>query len=93
MGGFNFDNGRINYSDLFDEVNLSGTPSAYIDFNNGLVFSPDNTKKSLNITSTQVEINDLVRFSTTVKYGVNDNMKYEPVYENNILIGYDLYVD
>ena len=26
-------------------------------------------------------------------YGVNDNMKYEPVYENNILIGYDLYVD
>lgn len=92
-GGFNFNEGKLNYSSSFTEEDLDSSPTAYIDFTNGLSFSPDNSKKSVEITSTQVEINDTTRFSNIIKYGVNDNMKYEPVYSNDVLIGYDLYID
>lgn len=93
MGGFSFTEGRINYSDSFDEANLDSSIRAYVDFSDGIKLSPDNVKDSILVTATQVEINDVTRFSNTIKYGVNDNMKYEPVYSNGILIGYDLYVD
>lgn len=93
MGGFSFTEGRINYSDSFSDTDLDGSIRAYIDFSNGIKLSPDNVKNSMVITATQVEINDITRFSNTIKYGVNDNMKYEPVYDNDVLIGYDLYVD
>ena len=93
LDSFNFDNGRINYSKVFDESNLNSVSNAYIDFKNGLKLSPDNVKNSVIISASQIELNDMARFSTTIKYGINDNMKYEPVYNNNVLIGYDLYIN
>lgn len=93
VGGFSFTEGRINYSNSFSDTDLDGSIRAYIDFSSGIKLSPDNVKNSMVVTATQVEINDIARFSNTIKYGVNDNMKYEPVYSDNVLIGYDLYVD
>jgi hypothetical protein len=93
MGGFSFTEGRINYSDSFSDTDFDGSTRAYIDFSSGIKLSPDNVKNSMVVTPTQVEINDITRFSNTIKYGVDDSMKYEPVYEENVLIGYDLYVD
>ena len=93
MDGFKFNQGKILYSNNFNSEDLSGDFNTYIDFKDGISLSPNQSKKSLNITTTQIEINDTARYSGTVKYGINDNMKYEPVYENETLIGYDLYIN
>ena len=85
------DRTRISFSNSFKESDLSGATNAYIDFASGLLLSPDGKNNIVEITSQKVVANSVLYLTDSVKY--NELMEYKPVYENNVLIGYDLYID
>lgn len=87
-----FDNNRISYSKDFKQNELVGNSSGYIDFANGLTFSPDGANQVLNLSSQWVRAIMPLYIQESVKY--NDLMEYKPAYSiDGNLIGYDLYIE
>lgn len=81
---------RISYSTNFKESESFST-FAYIDFTSGIALSPDGKLSGLEITTQQIKTNSTLYINKSVKY--NELMEYKPVYLNNELIGYDLYIE
>lgn len=90
-----FDNKRIAYTDEFKQSELNGKSKAYIDFENGTVFSPDGVNQVLVLNSQEVRIkgeNTSLYLENSIRYG--GDMEYKPVRDHNgDLIGYDLYIE
>lgn len=86
-----FDKKRISYTRDFKQNELSGGVKGYIDFSEGIKFSPDGNTQVLTLAAQQVQMEVPLYIKETVKY--NDIMEYKPAYSNGELIGYDLYVE
>lgn len=89
------DNKRVVYIKEFKQSELNGQANAYIDFENGIIFSPDGVNQVLALTNQQVRIkgeNTSLYLENSIKYG--GDMEYKPVKDSNgKLIGYDLYIE
>ena len=67
---------------------------SYIEFEKDIIISPNSKGVGTVRFSTQeMEINNNMRILGQINYGEEEHMKYEPVYSNEILLGYDLYID
>ena len=90
-----FDKHRISYVTNFKQNELTGTTKGYIDFTSNMIFSPDGTNQILELSDQEVRIkgeNTSLYLENSIRYG--EVMEYKPVYDkNNVLIGYDLYVE
>ena len=90
-----FDKHRISYVNNFKQNELTGTTKGYIDFTSNMIFSPDGTNQTLELSDQEVRIkgeNTSLYLENSIRYG--EIMEYKPVYDkDNILIGYDLYVE
>lgn len=90
-----FDKHRISYINNFKQNELTGTTKGYIDFTSNMIFSPDGTNQILELSDQEVRVkgeNTSLYLENSIRYG--EIMEYKPVYDkNNILIGYDLYVE
>lgn len=87
-----FDKHRIFYSENFKQNELTGGIKGYIDFASTLSFSPDGVNEVLELSTQEVRAKTSLYIEESIKY--NDLMEYRPVYSSeNVLIGYDLYVE
>lgn len=90
-----FDKHRISYVNNFKQNELTGTTKGYIDFTSNMIFSPDGTSQILELSDQEVRVkgeNTSLYLENSIRYG--EIMEYKPVYDkNDILIGYDLYVE
>ena len=90
-----FDKHRISYVTNFKQNELTGTTKGYIDFTSNMIFSPDGTNQILELSDQEVRVkgeNTSLYLENSIRYG--EVMEYKPVYDkNNVLIGYDLYVE
>lgn len=90
-----FDKHRISYVNNFKQNELTGTTKGYIDFTSNMIFSPDGTNQILELSDQEVRVkgeNTSLYLENSIRYG--EIMEYKPVYDkNDILIGYDLYVE
>lgn len=90
-----FDKHRISYVNNFKQNELTGTTKGYIDFTSNMIFSPDGTNQILELSDQEVRVkgeNTSLYLENSIRYG--EIMEYKPVYnKNNILIGYDLYIE
>ena len=85
-------NRRVSYTQNFNENELNGNIKGYIDFSNGISFSPDGINQGLSLSNQYVRSNMPLYIEETVKY--KDKMEYKPAYnEEGNLIGYDLYIE
>lgn len=80
---------KISYSSTFIEEKWNGTIQSYIDFQSGLTLSTGTS--TLKISETDLLINNPLLLDDEVRY--KEKVKYKPAYSNNILVGYDLYVE
>lgn len=85
------DKHKISYTENFKENELNGSIKGYIDFINGINFSPNGSKNTLEVTEQEIHANAILRLEESIKYG--DLMEYKPIYSENELIGYDLYIE
>lgn len=84
---------KIELLEDFNRTELAGAIKSFIEFDNDQIkFSPNGTEMSMVIGSekTKVANNLQLGSSSAVKYG--DKISYQPVVENDAVIGYDLYV-
>ena len=90
-----FDKHRISYVTNFKQNELTGTTKGYIDFTSNMIFSPDGTNQILELSNQEVRVkgeNTSLYLENSIRYG--EIMEYKPVYDkDNILIGYDLYIE
>lgn len=90
-----FDKHRISYVNNFKQNELTGTTKGYIDFTSNMIFSPDGTNQILELSDQEVRVkgeNTSLYLENSIRYG--EIIEYKPVYDkNDILIGYDLYVE
>ena len=89
-----FENKRINYIKDFNQGELNGVVEGYIDFSEGIAFSPDGGDKILALSSQKVVVkgNSSLYIENSVIYG--ECVEYRPVKNTNgVIIGYDLYVE
>ena len=87
-------NKRINYIKDFNQGELNGVVEGYIDFSQGIAFSPDGGDKIFALSSQKVIVksNSSLYIENSVIYG--ECVEYKPVKNsNNVIIGYDLYVE
>lgn len=86
------DKHKISFTNGFKENDLNGTVKSYIDFYNGLSFSPDGNNEVLELSTSEVRAKGALYLEESIKY--NELMEYRPVYNtDNVLIGYDLYIE
>lgn len=86
------DKQKIFYTNNFNQNELTGTTRGYIDFASNLSFSPDGVNEILQLSSQEIRANVALYLEDSIKY--NELMEYKPVYnQNDILIGYDLYIE
>ena len=86
-------NGKIELLKDFNRTELAGAIKSFIELDSDQIkFSPNGIGVSVNINSEKTNVeNDLqLGSSSVIKYG--DKVSYQPVIENDIVIGYDLYV-
>lgn len=81
----------ISYTDSFKENEFTDIYKGYIKFGDTFVISPDGLNETITSTSNQTNINNQLNIYSNVKYG--DLVEYKPVYENQEIIGYDLYIE
>lgn len=89
-----FENKRINYIKDFNQGELNGVVEGYIDFSEGIAFSPDGDDKILALSSQKVVVkgNSSLYIENSVIYG--ECVEYRPVKDaKGAIIGYDLYVE
>lgn len=86
-----FDKRKISYIRNFLQSELKGNISGYIDFSNNLVFSPDGTNQVLTLSAQQIRANMPLYIQESIRY--NEIMEYTPAYEEDKLVGYDLYIE
>lgn len=87
-----FDKHRISYTENFKQNELLGNVKGYIDFVSNLSFSPDGVNEVFKLSGQEVRAKTSLYLEDSIKY--NDLMEYKPVYDTNeVLIGYDLYIE
>ena len=84
---------RMVFTTNFDE---SGREEAlvngYIGFaDDNLAFAPDGITEILDLTKDSININTTLKVHESVKYG--EKMTYKPIKIDDVLIGYDLYIE
>lgn len=89
------DNKRINYIKNFNRGELTGIIEGYIDFSNGIGFSPDGgAEQILTLSNQEVRVkgdNTSLYIENSVVYG--ERIEYKPVKQEGKIIGYDLYIE
>lgn len=85
-----FSQSRISFTDNFDKTTQTGLEKSFIEFSNGMEFFSE-SKKMLTINSSKVQVDSVLALRGVVEY--SETMEYRPIMQDNILIGYDLYVD
>ena len=91
-----FDKNKISYTDSFDQNELIGSSSSYLDFQSGIKFSADGLNKQLELSRDEIGAKTSVRLESGIFFGTSDNeaMEYRPIKnDKNELIGYDLYIE
>lgn len=87
-----FDKYRISYAENFKQNELLGNVKGYIDFASNLSFSPDGVNEVFELSGQEVRAKTSLYLEDSIKY--NNLMEYKPVYDTNeVLIGYDLYIE
>lgn len=87
-----FDKHRISYAENFKQNELLGNIKGYIDFVSNLSFSPDGVNEVFELSGQEVRAKTSLYLEDSIKY--NNLMEYKPVYDTNeVLIGYDLYIE
>ena len=87
-----FDKHRISYTENFKQNELLGNVKGYIDFVSNLSFSPDGVNEVFELSGQEVRAKTSLYLEDSIKY--NNLMEYKPVYDTNeVLIGYDLYIE
>lgn len=88
------DKHKISYTENFNQTEKIGTIKSYINFAEGLSFSPDGSNEILKLQEQQVRIqgeNTSLYIEEYVNY--NDVAQYKPAIENGVVIGYDLFIE
>ena len=91
-----FDKNRISYTNSFDQNELIGSSSSYLDFQSGIKFSADGLDEQLELSRDEVKAKTSVRLESGIFFGTSNNeaMEYRPIKnDKNELIGYDLYIE